>query len=464
MKVSTALGGIARGALWISAWTLGNKVLAALRDAVLTRAFPHEGALDPLFVALLPVNTLVGVIGLALGTALVPIYARARARAGQVAAAHLSNTTTAAATAMALLVSVGLWLVAGPFTGLVGTSLDPAQRMLCERLLIGMLPYLALSVVGTVLAAELHAERRFAWPTALSALPLGATLLALLLSLRRPHLTAYVLGMNLGAVAQVALLWLLCLLRRERGARWGWSEAGSLRRIWEQFVPLALNGLTTSSIAFVDQAMAAAWARGGISSLALGVKPVAVFLHLVANSLGTASTTYFSNLLAQGDRGSLRRTTAELCSVAAWLGIPLTLAIMVVARPLIVLLYGGEFASTQVGRDCVLVLVFYAPRVVLVPAGMVGARVLSAALHNRLLLGVSVGKLVLDVLSNLVALRLFGVPGVALSTVVVDAMSLAIMVLLLLRFGFLPSAKESWRVFRSTPTRLYDRVRQSRPS
>jgi putative peptidoglycan lipid II flippase len=169
--------------------------------------------------------------------------------------------------------------------------------------------------------------------------------------------------------------------------------------------------------------MAALLGSGSVSALSYGSKVPVGLVAIGAMALSTATLPYFSQMAAandwQGCRHTLKRYSVLMLSVS----VPITVLLIIFSRPLVrVLFQRGAFTSFD--TDLVSrVQVFYCLQIPFYVLGMVFVRFISSVRRNDLLMYAAAINLVVDIVMNLVLMRIWGVAGIALSTSIVMMIS-----------------------------------------
>jgi putative peptidoglycan lipid II flippase len=166
----------------------------------------------------------------------------------------------------------------------------------------------------------------------------------------------------------------------------------------------------------VNQTMAAMLEPGSVAALNYARKVVSVFIVVGATPLGTAALPYFSQMVAERDWSSCRRTLKSYVRSIALITVPLTLGLMVFSQPLIKILFQrGAFTAedTKVVSHILVFLSLEIPSFILV---VLGIRIISALKRNSVLAVIAGVNMALNVILNLILMRYAGVAGIALST------------------------------------------------
>jgi putative peptidoglycan lipid II flippase len=381
-----------------------------------------------------------GVLANSLPSALLPALAGVRLRSGPEAARRLG--------AELLGWSLLVWLAAGLVVGLawpaylalVGGGFAPQKAALCTRLFYLLLPSLVLHGTSALWSALLNAEKRFLGPVlVLGVIPLSVAASALWLG---PELGAYALaGGYLAGVVVELLLVALCAARAGvalvplRPAR---SPEAAL--VLGQYLPVLGGGLLMRSTTLVDQSMAAALPAGNLAALSYADVVVSAVLAVGASALGTAILPYLSDMAAAREFGAMRRSLRTWTALVLAVSIPATAAAVLLARPLIgVLFERGQFRAEHTA-EVGWIFALYVLQVPCYAVGILCARVLSALARNQLLLAIASVNLVADVLLNLAFIPWLGAAGIALSTALVYLLSMLLLWLAVTRCLASPAA------------------------
>jgi putative peptidoglycan lipid II flippase len=190
-------------------------------------------------------------------------------------------------------------------------------------------------------------------------------------------------------------------------------EAGHMIR---QFAFLISGAVLMSSTILVDQAMATWTGQGSVTLLNYGNKPVAVLLGTISLGLGTAAFPHFSRLAALGDAAGIRKTLRSLTIVVSAVTIPLTGLLMLLSRPLAEFLFHRGAITPETISDIARVQCCYLLQVPAYVAGILGVRTLLALGGAAQITRIAGTNLVVNLVADLVLLKIFGIYGIALST------------------------------------------------
>ena len=206
-----------------------------------------------------------------------------------------------------------------------------------------------------------------------------------------------------------------------------------VRRVLALMAPLVLSAAFTHVNVAVDITMAAWLKVGSVSSLSYAEKIMIAVRSFFVFSLSTAAMSHFSRDIADGRFDNLDRSIRHAVRFSAVFLVPLSLFCMVMAVPLVrVIFERGAFtpeSTLMTGRAlaCFAAGLFPVSLVFIVP------RVFYALQENRTVMVISGVGAVANVALNFLFMRIFGAPGIALSTSCVYVLSAAVLMFQLSR-------------------------------
>src|SRR5665213_2592586 len=229
---------------------------------------------------------------------------------------------------------------------------------------------------------------------------------------------AIAIGAILGGVGQIAVQWFP--LRRE-GFRYqaeidlSGDEAG-VQRVLMLMGPGTLGLAATQVNLFVNTLLATSQGTGAVSWLTYAFRLMYLPIGLFGVSIATAVLPAASRHAAVGDTDALRATVSRGLRLMLMLNVPAALGLLVLATPIVRLLFErGRFLPSDT-VDTAAALQFYA-------VGLVGystARILSPVFYavgrSRTPAIVSVITIAINIVLSVTLVRLIGFRGLALGT------------------------------------------------
>lgn len=340
-----------RSFLTVSSGTLASRLLGFARDAMLAALLGTGAVADAFLVAFQGVNVVRRLLTEgALNASLVPAWLRVRDAEGTVAAAAFAGsvlgTVSAALVAAAALIGLLMPLVMAALAP--GFAATPTLQMAVDDARL-MLPYLAFAGPVTVMMALLNAQGRFAL-TAFSPLLFNIALIAVmaaLLSWRQD--SGFAALVVAGTVGAAGLLQLLMLVSQGR------DTATPLRITFDApmrgFLGKAVPGMIASAgpqLLVLGGAVIASSSPSAVSWLYFANRLIELPLGLVGVAMGTVLVPELTRGVRAGDRGAIAHAQSRGLELSAGLALPATLGLIVLAEPIVRLLFQhGAFTAAD---------------------------------------------------------------------------------------------------------------------
>jgi putative peptidoglycan lipid II flippase len=415
---------IFRAALTVGCVTALVKSGVVVKDLIVARSFGRNDSLDAfLFALILPAFAVTLVAG-AVSAATVPVLVEVRQKEGEAAGQQLLATVTLLTTLTLIVAAVLLGAFAPSYLPYLAHSFPQEKLLLTREFLYMLLPWLVLSGLAGFIATVLNAVERFAIPALVPLLTPLAIIVFIIAVTRRGSGFALAGGTVTGSLLEAAMLFYLLSRHHVLGAvRW-YGMNGHVRAVLAQAGPMMAGCLLMGATPVVDQAMAAMLAPGSVAALSYGGKVVTGLLAIGATALSTATLPYFSRMAAQSDWQGCRHTLKRYSVLVLAVTVPLTILLALFSRPLVRILF-QRGAFTTIDTDVVSrVQVYYCIQIPFYTLCMLFVRFISSVRRNDLLMYASAINLVVDVVLNIILMRILGVAGIALSSSIVMAGSL----------------------------------------
>lgn len=339
-----------RSFLTVSTGTLASRLLGFARDSLIAALLGTGAVADAFLAAFQLVNVVRRLLSEgALNAALIPAWLGVRDRDGAEAAAAFAGRVLGTVSAALLAISVAIALlmpliIAVIAPGFLGsTTLDLAVQN--ARL---MLPYLAFAGPVTVLMGLLNATGRFAL-TAFSPLLFNIALIAAIAVLLIWHADAGFAAWLLAATVGVAGLLQLLMLLSQRSARLATPLRVSFDKEMRGFLAKAIPGMIASSgpqWLMVVGAIIASATPSAVSWLYFANRLIELPLGIVGVAMGTVLVPELTRAVAGGDREAVAHAESRALELATGLALPATLGLIVLAEPIVRLLFEhGAFGA-----------------------------------------------------------------------------------------------------------------------
>jgi putative peptidoglycan lipid II flippase len=291
----------------------------------------------------------------ALSTAFVTVFSRTISREGDAAAFRLGNkVTTLALITLSGITILGIifapWLIS-----VLAPGFDPAKQAITVTLARIMYPFILLVSLAALVMGMLNARNVFGVPAmASSFFNLGSIVGGVTLGwLFDPHfgpraLLGLAFGTLLGGLLQLGVQ--LPALRREGFVfrpDLAWRDRGVLD-VLRLMGPSVIAASSTQINVMVNSVFASHLGDGRVSWLSVAFRVMQLPLGIFGVALGTVSLPLLARLAAAGNRGGFRTELARGIRLAFLMTIPATVGLIVLAEPIISVLYQhGRFNAHQ---------------------------------------------------------------------------------------------------------------------
>jgi putative peptidoglycan lipid II flippase len=257
-------------------------------------------------------------------------------------------------------------------------------------------------------------------------------LVPLMPGLGLPAIAAIAMGTLVGGVLQLAVQW--PLLRR-KGFEYrpvlDWKDEG-LRRVLTLMGPGTVGLAATQVNVFVNTVLATGEGTGAVSWLNYAFRLMYLPIGLFGVSIGTATLPAVSRHAAQDDHAAVRGTIADGLSLMMLLNVPATIGLMVLATPIVRVIFERGAFTPDATEATAAALRFYAVGLLGYSVVRIASPTFYALGENRTPVKVSVATVVVNAALNIMLVRVMGYRGLALGTSIA-ALFNAVLLMFLLR-------------------------------
>jgi putative peptidoglycan lipid II flippase len=335
---------------------LCSRILGLAREQIFAALFGGGRVMDAFTIAFRIPNLLRDLFAEgALSTAFVTVFSRTATLEGDAAAWRLANkVATLVVVTLSAITVLGIvsapWLVAA-----LAPGFDPAKAELTTTLTRVMYPFILLVSLAALVMGMLNARNVFGIPAmASSFFNLGSIVAGVVLGYwLDPHFgQRAILGLAIGTLVGGALQLLVQLpaLRRQGHAfhaDWHWRDPG-VRAILRLMGPSVIAASTTQVNVLVNSVFASELGDGPTFWLTVAFRLMQLPLGVFGVALGTVALPLLARMAATGNREGFRSELARGMRLAFLMTIPASIGLMVLAEPIISVLYQhGRFTAYQ---------------------------------------------------------------------------------------------------------------------
>ena len=431
---------LARSAGIIGSATLTSRLLGLVRDQVLAYLFGAGNAMDAFNVAYRIPNLMRDLFAEgAMSAAFVPTFTRRLTLQGKAAAWQVGNQLV-----NALLIITGSLVLLGivfaaPLARLLAGSYAevPGKLELTVFLTRIMLPFLTLVAIAAAVMGMLNSLNRFFAPALSPAMfNVGVIASAVLLVPLMPRfglhpITAIAVGAIVGGVGQIVLQ-LPSLYREGYRYRLELDPADpGLHEILRLIGPGTIAGAAVQINLLVNMVLATGEGTGAVSWLSYAFRVMYLPIGIFGVSIATATLPTVSRHAAQDSTAGIRKTVSNALRMMLVLNVPALVGLIVLAEPIVALIFErGSFLPSDTASTTA-ALMFYTPGLVGYSAVRIAVPCFYAMRNSLTPALVSIGAVVLNIMLNLILVRVMGFRGLALGTSIAALVNALVLLILL---------------------------------
>jgi len=438
-----------RPTLTVGAFTLVSRITGFIRDVMIAQFLGAGMLADCFLVAFRFTNFFSQIFAEGVFPAVfVPLFSTVEENRGRSAAwVFVDQIWTVLVWSMAAFSLV--MVLAMPWAMLLfapGLGDVPGKRELAVALARITFPYFLFAVLAALLSGMLNSLGRFAAPAAAMSI-LNITLVAALVllspGLRADHALAW--GTVLAGILQV--LWLLAAARRvgHRPRLTRLRLTPEVKILLARIAPAALGTGLSQINMLTDTLFASLLPTGALSTLYYAERVNQLPLGVVGIAIGTALLPLLSRQVAAGDHEAAMTSQNRALEVALFLVLPAAAGLMVLAHPIVTLLFvHGQFGAVdaEATSHALLAYAMGAP-------GIIAVRIFTPTFFargdTRTPMLAAAMTLAINIALNLALMHWLAQVGIALSSAL-SAMANALMLgVILARRGQLRRDGRLWR-------------------
>jgi putative peptidoglycan lipid II flippase len=433
---------LARSAGLTGAATLTSRILGLVRDQILAGVFGAGNEMDAFIVAFRIPNLVRDLFAEgAMSAAFVPAFTRHLTLHGKAAGWRLGNNVlNTLLLVTATLVAAGI-VFARPLVTLYAGDFGavPGKLELTITLTRVVLPFLSMVAVAAVVMGMLNSLQHYFVPALAPAMFNVATIVCAVVlvpwmpALGWPRIMAIAIAALIGGLGQIFLQW--PALRRE-GFRYQPivdPRDQGLRDVVLLMGPGTIGVAATQINIFVNTLLATSQGTGAVSWLTYAFRLMYLPIGLFGVSIATAVLPAVSRHAAVNDLAGIRSTVSRGLTMMLVLNVPATLGLVVLARPIVELLFEhGRFGPADTANTAA-ALRLYAVGLLGYSAARIVSPTFYALRQSRVSVSVSVGAIAANAALSLSLVPFMGFKGLALGTSIAALADGATLLLLLRR-------------------------------
>jgi putative peptidoglycan lipid II flippase len=419
---------------------LASRILGLVRDQVLAALFGAGNEMDAFIVAFRIPNLVRDLFAEGVMSAsFVPTFTRHLTINGKDDAWRLGNNVLNVLLIVTGALVIGGIVLAHPLVETYARDFAdvPGKLELTVRLTRVILPFLTMVAVAAAFMGMLNSLHHYFLPALSPAMFNIATivgafvLVPLMPAIGEPRIMAIAIAALVGGVGQIAIQW--PSLRREGFRYQPVFEPGDagLRQVLLLMGPGTIGLAATQVNIFINTLLATSQGTGAVSWLTYAFRLMYLPIGLFGVSIGTAVLPAVSRHAAVGDTAGIRHTVSRGLALMLMLNVPATFGLIVLARPIVQLLFErGHFLPADTAATAA-ALRLYAAGLVGYSAVRITSPTFYAIGRSRVPVMVSVGAIAINVVTSIGLVRIMGFRGLALGTSIAAIVNAGALVALL---------------------------------
>lgn len=357
---------VAKSAAMIATFTLLSKGLGFIREVMIASRYGSGMETDTYFVSMTATILIVGTLGAALNTTLIPIFSEIgekRGTKGQLK--YLNNVLNLVFLSTLILAILGF--IFSPFIiKILAKGFEGEQFDLAVRLNRVGLPIIIFLGFTHVLSGFLHSKQIFG-PHAIMGFPYNAVFLIYLFFFSRQSNIAILMGVSVIAASTQFLIQVPAV--KHLGYRYSLNvnlKDPYLKKAMMLIIPVLLGSAVQQINVIIDKTLASDLAKGSISALTYSSRINELIISVFVAAIATVVFPMLSSAFSRKEDQVVKDIFKQGVNIILIITIPATIGIMLLAKPMVFLFFQrgafDDLATTMTSGA----LVFYA-------IGLVGA-------------------------------------------------------------------------------------------
>ncbi len=418
---------VAKSAAMIAIFTLLSKALGFIREVMIASRYGSGIETDTYFVAMTATVIIVGTLGAALNTTLIPIFSEIGEKRGTNGQLKYLNNILNLVFLSTLILAILGFIFSPLIIKVLAKGFEGPQFDLAVKLNRVGLPIIIFLGFTHVLSGFLHSKQIFG-PHAIMGFPYNAVFLIYLFLFSKNTNIAVLMGVSVIAASTQFLIQVPAV--RHLGYRYSLNvnlNDPYLKKAMILIFPVLIGSAVQQINVIIDKTLASDLVRGSISALTYSSRINELIISVFVAAIATVIFPMLSSAFSRNEDDLVKDIFKQGVNIILIITIPATIGIMLLAKPMVFLFFQrgafDDLATTMTSGA----LVFYA-------IGLVGAslrlmlnKVFYSFQDTRTPMingAIAVG---LNVVLNLILIKSMQHRGLALATSISTTISTAIL-------------------------------------
>lgn len=407
---------VAKSAFMIAAFTLFSKALGFIREIMIAYRFGSGERTDAYFVAMTATVIVIGALGSALNTTLIPIFSGIKEKHNKYEMRRFLNNILNLIFFTTVILSIIAFIASPLIIRILAKGFQGQQFLLAVRLNRIGLPIVIFLGFTYVFSGYLQSNQIFG-PHAIMGIPYNLVFLIFLFFTSSGENIEYLMIVTVLAALTQVLIQVPAVIH----SRYKYSldidlKDPNLRKTVYLFMPVLLGSGVHQINAIVDKTLASELVTGSISALTYAKRINDLIISVFVMAITTVVFPMLSQAFSQEDRSQIKKIFTLGVNIILVITVPATFGILILAKPMVELFFQrGAFDSTATLMTSS-ALIFYSIGLVGASLRLILNKVFYSFEDTKTPMINGIIAVVINIILNLIFIRFMYHDGLALAT------------------------------------------------
>lgn len=407
---------LAQSAAMIAIFTLISKGLGFLREVMIASKFGSGMETDTYFVAMTATALIMGTLGSALNTTLIPIFSEIGENSGRSGQRKYLNNVLNLVFLITIILGIVAFILSPVMIRIMAKGFEGEQFELAVRLNRIGLPIIIFLGFTYVFSGYLQSRQIFG-PHAIMGIPYNFVFLIYLIFFTQKLDICTLMLVSVGASLTQVLIQIPAV--RYSGYRYSLNvdmRDPYLKKAMILVLPVLLGSAVRQINGIVDKTLASELVEGSISALTYAARINDLVIAVFVMAITTVIFPMLSQAFSQGDGLQLKRILNQGVNIILLVTVPATIGMILLAEPIIRIFFERNAFDTRATMMTSEALVFYSIGLVGSSLRLMLNKVFYSLQDTRTPMINGGMAVILNIVLNLFFIRSMGHSGLALAT------------------------------------------------
>lgn len=330
---------VAKSAAMIAIFTLLSKGLGFIREVMIASRYGSGMETDTYFVAMTATVIIVGTLGAALNTTLIPIFSEIGEKSGRKGQLRYLNNVLNLVFLSTLILAILGFIFSPLIIKLLAKGFEGQQFDLAVKLNRVGLPIIIFLGFTHVLSGFLHSKQIFG-PHAIMGFPYNAVFLIYLFFFSKDTNIAILMGVSVIAASTQFLIQLPAV--RHLGYRYSLNvnlHDPYLKKAMILIFPVLIGSAVQQINVIIDKTLASDLVKGSISALTYSSRINELIISVFVAAIATVVFPMLSSAFSRNEDQVVKDIFKQGVNIILIITIPATIGIMLLAKPMVFLFF-----------------------------------------------------------------------------------------------------------------------------